>query len=224
MTLAPINTLDRNYAKAYDSGMASPDLPLERELATGNHQRDGAAGNVAGGARQEDGHPCTSPERVVEREPAEGGDRADHQRRDEGAGDEGRVGQVIRSDNLDVPPLGDDPRGFVVEWTAAVCSRTPNKEERRKLMNRKWQREYYHRHRDGKVKTRNITKKAIRHGLIQRADACEDCGATTGVQTHHNDYSDPLAVSFLCEACHQKKHFIRAPIPTPSPSASKGER
>jgi hypothetical protein len=38
---------------------------------------------------------------------------------------------------------------------------------------------------------------------------CEDCGAAN-VEKHHEDYSKPLAVTWLCRRCHNKRHGIGA--------------
>ena len=44
---------------------------------------------------------------------------------------------------------------------------------------------------------------AIRRGDIIRPDSCQSCGLITNhLQMHHNDYSKPLEVTFLCALCH----------------------
>jgi transcriptional regulator with XRE-family HTH domain/ribosomal protein S27AE len=50
-------------------------------------------------------------------------------------------------------------------------------------------------------------KLAIDSGELVRPDACSECGATgTKIYGHHDDYSKPLAVRWLCGACHRKFH------------------
>lgn len=41
-------------------------------------------------------------------------------------------------------------------------------------------------------------------GTMQRPDHCERCGIKCKPDAHHPDYSKPLDVIFLCEACHYK--------------------
>lgn len=45
---------------------------------------------------------------------------------------------------------------------------------------------------------------ALRDGKIKRRP-CEKCGATR-VHAHHDDYSQPLVVSWLCASCHHRMH------------------
>lgn len=46
----------------------------------------------------------------------------------------------------------------------------------------------------------------VRNGLIVRPDKCESCGITCKVQAHHEDYSRPYDVKWLCFVCHRKQH------------------
>ena len=50
---------------------------------------------------------------------------------------------------------------------------------------------------------RNAVSNAIRDGRLFRLP-CQSCGATTGVQAHHLDYSQPLNVEWFCFPCHRK--------------------
>lgn len=47
---------------------------------------------------------------------------------------------------------------------------------------------------------------AIRTGKMVKKNECEKCGISRGVQMHHEDYSKPLDVIFLCRACHLLIH------------------
>lgn len=49
--------------------------------------------------------------------------------------------------------------------------------------------------------------KEIRAGRLIRG-ACEVCGETN-TQAHHDDYSQPLAVRWLCRKCHRKIHEVK---------------
>jgi len=46
---------------------------------------------------------------------------------------------------------------------------------------------------------------AIRSGRL-KALPCERCGYAVGVQAHHEDYSKPLDVIWLCTRCHGERH------------------
>lgn len=56
---------------------------------------------------------------------------------------------------------------------------------------------------------RNLAQAAIRHGRITKKP-CESCGEEKS-QAHHDDYTKPLDVRFLCGPCHRAEHSaIRA--------------
>jgi hypothetical protein len=57
-----------------------------------------------------------------------------------------------------------------------------------------------------KHKARELFSSAIRRGKIVRPDRCEDCNELADVVGHHEDYSKPLDVNFLCRPCHRKRH------------------
>jgi hypothetical protein len=48
------------------------------------------------------------------------------------------------------------------------------------------------------------TWKAVLHGALLRAP-CESCGAPKA-EAHHDDYSRPLDVRWLCRSCHMRHH------------------
>jgi ribosomal protein S27AE len=47
-----------------------------------------------------------------------------------------------------------------------------------------------------------LMKGALRRGEIVKAESCEDCGAGGVLHGHHEDYSRPLNVTWLCPRCH----------------------
>lgn len=59
-----------------------------------------------------------------------------------------------------------------------------------------------------KYKARNAVSNAIRDGKMQKGKECYFCYAETNLQAHHQDYSRPLDVFWLCPACHGKLHAI----------------
>jgi ribosomal protein S27AE len=52
--------------------------------------------------------------------------------------------------------------------------------------------------------------RAVRDGRLTTL-SCEKCGAEP-TQAHHDDYSKPLVVRWLCARCHQQLHHPRIPV------------
>jgi len=52
---------------------------------------------------------------------------------------------------------------------------------------------------------RNAVNNAVRDGKLT-PKPCERCGFAMGVQAHHEDYSKPLDVVWLCTKCHGQRH------------------
>lgn len=57
-----------------------------------------------------------------------------------------------------------------------------------------------------KVKARNSLNYAIRTGIITRDAACEQCSDIGVMHGHHDDYTLPLDVRWLCPICHKAWH------------------
>lgn len=47
---------------------------------------------------------------------------------------------------------------------------------------------------------------AVASGKLVKPDTCSSCGNFARVQGHHEDYSKPLDVVWLCSTCHAKRH------------------
>jgi hypothetical protein len=48
---------------------------------------------------------------------------------------------------------------------------------------------------------------AVKAGTLQKPDACQVCGATgRRIHGHHQDYSKPLDVVWVCPPCHREFH------------------
>ena len=60
----------------------------------------------------------------------------------------------------------------------------------------------------------NKAEKAVKAGRMMRPERCEDCGGQpppfkdgrSAIQAHHDDYTKPLEVRWLCQPCHHKWH------------------
>lgn len=52
---------------------------------------------------------------------------------------------------------------------------------------------------------RAITHSALRRGLLKRAP-CEICGTDLNIEAHHDDYTKPLDIRWLCKSHHDEHH------------------
>jgi hypothetical protein len=55
-------------------------------------------------------------------------------------------------------------------------------------------------------KARGVIGDAIRCGKLIRPEVCSSCGASGLTEAHHEDYSKPLEVVWLCKQCHAQVH------------------
>ena len=53
---------------------------------------------------------------------------------------------------------------------------------------------------------------AIRDGKIKKENNCSICGSDLIVEAHHDDYTKPLNVRWLCNKCHRDWHKVNEPI------------
>lgn len=65
-----------------------------------------------------------------------------------------------------------------------------------------------------------LVRRAILNGALKRPDQCSECNAPSvtmrdgkpSVQAHHDDYSKPLSVRWLCHSRHTKHHRARSAL------------
>lgn len=55
-------------------------------------------------------------------------------------------------------------------------------------------------------KARKSVYQAIKKGTLTRMENCMICGKSCKTQAHHNDYSKPLSVIWVCPRCHGGIH------------------
>lgn len=49
---------------------------------------------------------------------------------------------------------------------------------------------------------------AVKRGELLKPDNCEDCGKPSEmIHGHHEDYTKPLDVVWLCPPCHMARHY-----------------
>lgn len=53
-----------------------------------------------------------------------------------------------------------------------------------------------------KHSARQLVRNAVRRGEIKKPSKCQSCGVKTRLQAHHDDYTKPLDVVWLCAFCH----------------------
>jgi len=69
------------------------------------------------------------------------------------------------------------------------------------------QREY-ERNNPHKKRAHACVRRALRSGKLVRPTKCQKCGSEKGgMQAHHEDYSTPLSVKWLCSMCHINLHL-----------------
>lgn len=56
-----------------------------------------------------------------------------------------------------------------------------------------------------KYRARQAVANAIRSGALVK-QPCEQCGSNVMIHAHHDDYSKPLDVRWLCKDCHWRHH------------------
>lgn len=64
---------------------------------------------------------------------------------------------------------------------------------------------------DGYMAAHNAVARAIKSGNLQRSP-CQMCGTENHVHAHHDDYSKPLEVMWLCPIHHRARHDFLAYI------------
>lgn len=75
-------------------------------------------------------------------------------------------------------------------------------------------RRYYENNREAFIERRKSIKhlvrqsviKAIGEGILVRPNRCSECTSVAFCEGHHDDYSKPLDVRWLCISCHQNHH------------------
>jgi len=85
------------------------------------------------------------------------------------------------------------------------------KSEKGKLAHKKSLQNYKTRH-PLRYATKVMTGNAIRDGKLVRALNCSVCNSEKKIEGHHDDYTKPLDVRWLCEKCHKEWHKNNKPI------------
>lgn len=81
-----------------------------------------------------------------------------------------------------------------------------NKTEKGKSVSGKSTKAWYQRNKI-KAKAHRMFHKALKDGIVNRQVTCSMCPSTGKIEAHHDDYSKPLDVIFLCRPCHRSRHM-----------------
>lgn len=63
-----------------------------------------------------------------------------------------------------------------------------------------------------KYAAHKIVGNALRDAKLFKAEGCEICGGVKKLEAHHDDYTKPLDVRWLCEDHHKEWHRENEPI------------
>lgn len=132
----------------------------------------------------------------------------------------------IEKTNTNRCPCGAE-RKPTEKYFCTDCKAKSAQKHRERLGNEKqaaYQREYYERNRERllerrrtdpnlklKHSVRTFTNSAIKAGILTR-QPCEICGAIEKIEAHHDDYTKPLDVRWLCKLHHDEHHGNRVVI------------
>ncbi len=56
---------------------------------------------------------------------------------------------------------------------------------------------------------KTVANQAVRDGILVNPLWCESCNEYLPLQKHHEDYSKPLEVEWLCQQCHSRLHIAQ---------------
>jgi ribosomal protein S27AE len=83
--------------------------------------------------------------------------------------------------------------------------------EKGKIVRKKAQESYRNRY-PMKYAAHVIFSNAVRDGNIVKQTVCSECGSNNQVHGHHDNYTKPLEVRWLCIKCHVAWHKVNKPI------------
>ncbi len=78
-----------------------------------------------------------------------------------------------------------------------------------KRQNKEKRKETLQKYSDNHPEKRDVRQKlyrALKAGKLTKPEECSECGSRENIQGHHEDYSKPFEVIWLCAKCHMKRH------------------
>lgn len=67
-------------------------------------------------------------------------------------------------------------------------------------------KEKWHKSNPEKRAAHFLLNNRVRDGKIVKPARCQECGSAGRIEGHHEDYSKPLEVEWLCPQCHTNRH------------------
>lgn len=127
-------------------------------------------------------------------------------------GDHCKRGHPLTEDNIYVSPKGRRRcRACQREGNRERYSRDPKRGAAKRMTyydtvkayayNKRWRSENRE-----KKNAHSAVEYAVKTGKLARPNYCEACRKVGPVHGHHEDYSKPLEVEWLCVACHRAIH------------------
>ncbi len=98
-----------------------------------------------------------------------------------------------------IDPHDPDKHRGVCKKCQNAQRRTPERRVKRAIAQRR-------RRQGPQGKARMALSSAIYRGKILRPDQCDRCENSGFVEGHHNDYTKPLDVEWICNPCHRQEH------------------
>lgn len=118
-----------------------------------------------------------------------------------------RMANEYRTTNLEVVRAYDRTRGQLDSRKAENRNRYKRTVADPELRARYWQRSANWRAANTlKRKAHILVGNAVKGGHMKRPAACTACGCRCVPHAHHEDYTKPLEVTWLCKPCHGKRH------------------
>lgn len=107
------------------------------------------------------------------------------------------------------PALGDEAVAYNFKHLCKECYRKQCAEQRKTERGRAYIREYgkkrYQKFRHKALAVAKVSH-AVKNGTLIKPTNCSSCLSEAVIYGHHEDYSKPLDVVWLCDPCHKHRH------------------
>ncbi|KKN69367.1 hypothetical protein LCGC14_0442270 [marine sediment metagenome] len=110
------------------------------------------------------------------------------------------------------------------KYDEAYLKRPEVKDRRRKYMRAYSKNRCYAPEEIIKRRARETLRRAVKLGKIAKPRRCSKCKAKNNIEGHHEDYSKPLEVEWLCMDCHDERHMSKGKTQMENQSTTKEVR
>lgn len=63
-----------------------------------------------------------------------------------------------------------------------------------------------------KIKAHQVLRTAVKQGMVIKPEHCSNCNKPGKIEGHHDDYSKPLDVDWLCTRCHKNLNHLKKKV------------